>query len=322
MVNGAVYTATITGSTYSCVMKPGEYNTSVVTTNGGETYDRVSIVSGGNNVNEVYVEVPASTGSITYAPDDIAKLTCTGTVASRGNDFTAKSGATVTIPVTGESVVTINAYYNSAFKINGGDVNLVNSGSTTQIDTFTVNASSDVVLEFVDGTKTDGSAFTISYITSISVNPVVAFKSEINVPGDYDTLTDAVAAIKGMDGRPEGEEGRITINLTADIQEQVVIDTPYIKINGNGHTISWYYGVGTFYYSVDSTGLYSERLFRDKYSSNEGNGSLWGGVVIVKGDYFIAENTTFKNTYNYEVTDKEIEDFAKTATSTFPQKFC
>ena len=35
-------------------------------------------------------------------------------------------------------------------------------------------------------------------------------------------------------------------------------------------------------------------LQRDKYSYVEGNGSLWGGVFIVRGDNFIAEDTTFK----------------------------
>ena len=36
---------------------------------------------------------------------------------------------------------------------------------------------------------------------------------------------------------------------------------PYVTLKGNNHTISWYYGVGTYYYSVDPvTGLYNEVL--------------------------------------------------------------
>ncbi|MFR2511731.1 MAG: hypothetical protein ACLS9K_06695 [Lachnospira eligens] len=46
------------------------------------------------------------------------------------------------------------------------------------------------------------------------------FKSEINVPGDYDTLNEASDAILGMQNRPEGEAGRVTINLTSDVFEQ------------------------------------------------------------------------------------------------------
>lgn len=208
MVNGRSYKATVSGDSYTCTLKPGEYNTSVVTTNGGVTHDRVSVKTEGTTVNEVYVELPAK-----------------------------------------------------------------------------------------------------------EAEPV-AFKSELNVPGDYATLNEASDAILRMQDRPEGEAGRVTINLKADIFEQTVMAAPYVTLKGNNHTISWYYGVGTYYYSVDPvTGLYNEVLARDKYSYVEGNGSLWGGVFIVRGDNFIAEDTTFKNTYNYELTEAEKSDIAGTTLS-------
>ena len=208
MANGRAYKATVSGDSYTCTLKPGEYNTSVVTTNGGVTHDRVSVKTEGTTVNEVYVELPAK-----------------------------------------------------------------------------------------------------------EAEPV-AFKSELNVPGDYATLNEASDAILRMQDRPEGEAGRVTINLKADIFEQTVMAAPYVTLKGNNHTISWYYGVGTYYYSVDPvTGLYNEVLARDKYSYVEGNGSLWGGVFIVRGDNFIAEDTTFKNTYNYELTEAEKTDIAGTTLS-------
>ena len=208
MVNGRSYKATVSGDSYTCTLKPGEYNTSVVTTNGGVTHDRVSVKTEGTTVNEVYVELPAK-----------------------------------------------------------------------------------------------------------EAEPV-AFKSELNVPGDYATLNEASDAILRMQDRPEGEAGRVTINLKADMFEQTVMAAPYVTLKGNNHTISWYYGVGTYYYSVDPvTGLYNEVLARDKYSYVEGNGSLWGGVFIVRGDNFIAEDTTFKNTYNYELTEAEKTDIAGTTLS-------
>lgn len=208
MVNGRSYKATVSGDSYTCTLKPGEYNTSVVTTNGGVTHDRVSVKTEGTTVNEVYVELPAK-----------------------------------------------------------------------------------------------------------EAEPV-AFKSELNVPGDYATLNEASDAILRMQDRPEGEAGRVTINLKADIFEQTVMAAPYVTLKGNNHTISWYYGVGTYYYSVDPvTGLYNEVLARDKYSYVEGNGSLWGGVFIVRGDNFIAEDITFKNTYNYELTEAEKTDIAGTTLS-------
>ena len=325
MINGNTYEAAIDGETYSVVLKPGEYNTSVVTTNGGVTYDRVSVVEGGTaagtNVNEVYVEVPVDDGSKDYdLPTEVANvatdLVLNGITPNNSTSVKGVAGSTIVVPVNGVQKVTVAGWYAGTWDINGQNSVTADSSS---------NASSPVTTSYI----TDGSETSVTvnvtgdganYLYWIKVENMVAFTPEISVPGDYDTLTDAVTAIRTMVDRPDGEAGRVTINLTADIQEQVVIDTPYVAINGNGHTISWYYGVGTFYYSVDGNGLYNERLFRDKYSSNEASGSLWGGTVIVRGDYFRAENTTFKNTYNYEVTDKEILDFAKTATSAFPQR--
>ena len=193
--------------------------------------------------------------------------------------------------------------YQADFTING-EQKIVDSKSTSKIDSFEVVTDSDVTIAF-NGT---------SYLTSIEVLPLVEFKSELNVPGDYATLNEASAAILAMADRPEGEAGRVTINLTADVFEQVVMNAPYVTLKGNGHTISWYYGVGTLYYSVDpGTGLYNKRLAMDKYSSAEGNGQLWGGVFIVRGDNFIAENTTFLNTYNYYLTEAEKSDIAGSA---------
>lgn len=207
MLNGSVYTAVITGDSYTCSLKPGEYYAGVVTTNGGVTYDRASVKPGMENVDEVFVE-------------------------------------------------------------------------------FENNI------------------------------PVVPFRSEIDVPGDYATLNEASDAILRMEDRPEGEQGRVTIHLNADLFEQTVMAAPYVTLKGNGHTISWYYGVGTLYYSIEeATGLYSERLARDRYSVVEGNGSIWGGVFIVRGNNFIAEDTTFQNTYNYKLTEAEKKDIAGTRLS-------
>lgn len=304
MINGAEYTATISGTSYTCTMKPGEYETSVVAANGGFTKDRVSVKEDGENVNEVWVEFPVESGAVSYAPDDMVNFTATGSVSSRGNDFTAGAGSTLTVPISGASVVTVKAYYNAWFEING-QAYAVETGSTSQIDEFKVNASSDLTITFT-GSKT-------SYLTGIEVAPTVEFKNTISVPGDYATMKEAVAAIKGMSSRPDGEAGRVTINLTADLFEQVVVDAPYVTLNGNNHEIAWYYGVGTFYYSIDpATGLYNERLARDKYSYTEGDGNLWGGVFIVRGNNFIANNTIFKNTYNYELTEAELSDIHHT----------
>lgn len=303
MVSGVSFDATVSGSSYEVSVKPGEYNAAVVTTDGGVTYDRASVQAGEENKDDVYVEYadPASKRDIGYA--DIPNLNCTGNVAvETGKTHTvAKQDSTITIPVSGQARVIVKAYYAAGFTINGEEFTCA-SGTTSTVDSYEKVVDGDAVITFTAPS---------SYLTGISVIPMHEFKSELNVPGDYDTLNEASDAILGMTDRPEGEAGRVTINLNKDLEEQTVMAAPYVTLKGNGHTIQWYYGVGTKYYSVDSaTGLFNKTLYMDKYSSAEGNGNLWGGVFIVRGSNFIAEDTTFKNTYNYEVTETEKTDIA------------
>ena len=308
--SGTVNEATITGDSYKVSVKPGEYTTSVETKDGSTTYDRASVKAGVDNVNDVYVEKDDPASKRDYSYTRVPSLTTTGSIAvENGKPHTvARADSSLTIPVKGKAKVTISTYYAFNFTVNGEkydstetDKGYTSVGTTSKTDTFEIVVEGDAVVNF--GATT--------YITGISVVPMTEFKSEINVPGDYDTLNEASDAILGMQNRPEGEAGRVTINLTSDVFEQVVMAAPYVTLKGNGHTISWYYGVGTKYYSIDpATGLYNKTLAMDRYSSEEGNGSLWGGVFIVRGNNFIAENTTFLNTYNYYLTEAEKTDIA------------
>lgn len=308
--SGTVNEATITGDSYKVSVKPGEYTTSVETKDGSTTYDRASVKAGAENVNDVYVEKDDPASKRDYSYTRVPSLATAGSIAvENGKPHTvARADSSLTIPVKGKAKVAISTYYAFNFTVNGEkydstetDKGYTSVGTTSKTDTFEIVVEGDAVVNF--GATT--------YITGISVVPMTEFKKEINVPGDYDTLNEASDAILGMQNRPEGEAGRVTINLTSDVFEQVVMAAPYVTLKGNGHTISWYYGVGTKYYSIDpATGLYNKTLAMDRYSSEEGNGSLWGGVFIVRGNNFVAENTTFLNTYNYYLTEAEKTDIA------------
>lgn len=308
--SGTVNEATITGDSYKVSVKPGEYTTSVETKDGSTTYDRASVKAGAENVNDVYVEKDDPASKRDYSYTRVPSLATAGSIAvENGKPHTvARADSSLTIPVKGKAKVAISTYYAFNFTVNGEkydstetDKGYTSVGTTSKTDTFEMVVEGDTVVNF--GATT--------YITGISVVPMTEFKSEISVPGDYDTLNEASDAILGMQNRPEGEAGRVTINLTSDVFEQVVMAAPYVTLKGNGHTISWYYGVGTKYYSIDpATGLYNKTLAMDRYSSEEGNGSLWGGVFIVRGNNFVAENTTFLNTYNYYLTEAEKTDIA------------
>ncbi len=316
MKTGNVANGTIAsdGKSYSVQINPGEYNTTV-TSAGYETYDRVHIGTDGTAVsNDVYLESLAKSEYDLY--EEVSRgtsaLTMTGTVKLDGGKTThvaAGNGATITVPVSGVQKVTVAGYYSGEWNIDGKNSVTASSTSASNPDTTSITTDGTVnsVTVNVTGTGT-------TYLCWIKVEDVAAeFDAEnttIKVPSEqFPTLKSANAYINNLANRPSGEDGRMTIELTDDIEEQIVFDAPYITVDGKGHKISWYYGVGSYYYSVDSKGYYSDRLFYDKYSSNEANGSLWGGVAIVRGDNFIAKDTTFINTYNYYVTEKDAADF-------------
>ncbi|MBQ6553665.1 MAG: hypothetical protein IJL89_00405, partial [Firmicutes bacterium] len=239
--------------------------------------------------------------------------------AHQNNCIYTTGGSSITVPVEGVKKVIVTGWYSGTWDINGQ-----NSVTAENSNGFTSLAHNEYI---TDGTETEVTVnFTQeknNYIYSIIVCDVNDYNWEtcektLQVPSDkFPTLKDAVQYIKDLDmfcGRPEGEEGRMTIELMDDIEEQIVFDAPYITLKGNGHEISWYYGVGSYFYSIEKTsGLYDETLFYDKYNSQEGNGNLWGGVAIVRGDYFLAEDTIFRNNYNYKVTDKYAADLASSA---------
>ncbi|MCD7778809.1 MAG: pectinesterase family protein [Clostridiales bacterium] len=302
---------TATG-TYTAVLKPGEYNTSVETTDGSITNDRVSVAADTENVNEIYLEFEDTSFLTMY--DEIQKSSSVVTF----DGFKAHSaqygvsggvGSKITVPASAGQTLNIVMSYDGEFNVyDNGTGEVVNTGTSLKA-TYEVSDTATAVTIEVAATGNVVSGSGSGYVVSVEyIEAATAFKSALSVPGDYDTLNDAIAAIKSMD-RPEGEDGRVTITLTSDLQEQVYMDADYVTLDGQGqYEVTWYYGVGSAYYSVDSSGLYSESLFRDAYSTRDASGSLWGGVMLVYGDYFLAHDVTFRNTYNYEVTDKEIAD--------------
>ncbi|MCD8215736.1 MAG: pectinesterase family protein [Clostridiales bacterium] len=298
--------------TYSITIKPGEYNTSVETTDGSTTYDRVSVAADGDNVNEIYLEFEDTSVLTMY--DEIQKSS--SVVAFSGFSahsaqygVSGKVGSTITVPASAGQTLNITMSYDGEFNVyDNGTGEVVNTGTSLKASYEVSDTATAVTIE-VTATGNVVSGSSGAYVVSVEyVEAALDYVSELSVPGDYDTLNEAIAAIKAMD-RPDGEDGRVTITLTDDLQEQVYMDADYVTLDGQGkYEVNWYYGVGSAYYSVDSSGLYSETLFRDAYSTRDASGSLWGGVMLVYGDYFLAHDVTFRNTYNYYVTEKEVAD--------------
>lgn len=140
----------------------------------------------------------------------------------------------------------------------------------------------------------------------------VGFSSTIEVGSNkaYATVSDAIAAIKAMTGRPEGESGRVTVVIDPGTYvEQVIVDAPYVTLKAadeaNRPTITFYYGIGYLYYSADG-GYYS--LDKAVQKTELGTVTRWGSTVRAAGTNFIAENIIFENSLNCRVTPEELAD--------------
>ena len=153
-------------------------------------------------------------------------------------------------------------------------------------------------------------------------NSPVEYKNQITVGKgegkDFAKIADAVAYISRM---TRTEDQRVTIVLDKDevYREQLVIDTPNITIQGNGATVTWYYGVNFSYYSAKlsedgKSAYYDEAYAVDKYNKQVigQNPGHWGATVnlLAGAAGFAAENLTFENSLNRYLTTEELADGA------------
>ncbi len=136
---------------------------------------------------------------------------------------------------------------------------------------------------------------------------------------NYDTINKALKAAKRMRGTESNESERITIHIAPGIyREQVIVNVPYVTfVNDTPEKeakITWYYGIGYKYYSVDSRGYYDAERAYDKYRKNEGRTAEkpdvnnWGTTVQVEASDFKAIGIVFENSFNRYLTEEELED--------------
>ena len=127
---------------------------------------------------------------------------------------------------------------------------------------------------------------------------------------NYATLNKALEVAKAMN--PKSEEQRITIHIApGTYREQVVVQTPYVSLVNDSDEevlVTWYYGIGYEYYSVDESGYYNESAAYNKNAKNIA--SKWGCSVYVQASAtgFRASNIIFENSFNRYLTEEELAD--------------
>lgn len=158
------------------------------------------------------------------------------------------------------------------------------------------------------------------YLQGAADNSAVPYQAAVEVGAgkQFEKIADAVDYISRME-RTSAQRVAIVLSAGEVYREQLVIDTPNITIQGNGATITWYYGVGFSYYSAKlsadgKSAYYDEAYAVDKYNKQtiSQNPGHWGATVnlLAGAAGFTAEDVVFENSLNRYLTAEEIADGA------------
>ena len=130
---------------------------------------------------------------------------------------------------------------------------------------------------------------------------------------NFNTVQDAVNQAALIN--PQNENARVTIHIApGTYRQQVVVQTPYITFINDEPSkgkavLTWYYGIGSKYYSCSDQGYYDANLAKKKSSKNKAS-KRWGATVLLfsKASYFKAKDIVFENSFNNYMTTEEIND--------------
>ncbi len=240
------------------------------------------------------------------------------------------SGAgTISVPVKGDCQIQVTGNYQYSYYFeNENEASVgVKTGTTSSNETYTYDYKGGA--GYVDITVLGS-----SYLTKIAAVYQTEYKSELTVGADkeYKTIGDALAAVRLMD-RKDGE--RVTIKVQpGNYEEMLVIDVPNVTlenasnspsnsltnsgvdIDENAVRVTWYYGHGYTYYSMNSAYKYdAEALAANKANGyteviNPGSGTAtyWNASVVVGAAGFEAKNIIFENSFNQYMSEKAAED--------------
>lgn len=259
----------------------------------------------------VRVEIPdAETHTVNIAATEKAKVEVKGNfITSDGNDAEVKT-------ITFTNMETPD--YTYTFNVTGTSY----TANLREAEYETSVTCKDGYTAFDHVSVKDANVENDVYIQGPVDNTPVEYKAQITVGAgegkDFAKIADAVAYIARMT-RTDGQRVTIVLDEKATYREQLVINTPNITIQGNGSTITWYYGVNFSYYSAKlsadgKSAYYDEAYAVDKYNKQAigQNPGHWGATVnlLAGAAGFAAEDLTFENSLNRYLTQEELADGA------------
>lgn len=264
------------------------------------------------------------------------------TVTSSGH-LTAKTGATIKVPVNPGEKVTVSYYYTANFSIEGGTTITTATNSTSNVE-FVEYTYAGTTPGFV--TITVGGATTLTtYFPEIKIGARIPYSSVLTVGVDkqFQTINGALQAVANM---IRTITDRVTIMIdSGNYEEMLVISQPNVTLKNASSTpntnlidkgvnitngavrITSYYGVGYNYFSMANNQKWNQEVLNvnrengyTTYQNVSGttNGSYWNATVVVNANGFQADDIIFENSFNQYVSRKESQDVIVMWTSGCP----
>lgn len=255
------------------------------------------------------------------------------TVTSSGH-LTAKTEATMQVPILPNHKVVVSYYYSANFSIEGGAPITTASNSTSIVENaeyaYTGITPGNVTI------TVGGPLNLTSYFTEIKTVPNVPYSPIITVGVDkqYQTINEALSAVSNM---TRNTTDRVTIMIDpGNYEEMLVISQPNVTLKNASATpnidlinsgvditdgavrITSYYGHGYNYYSMSSNQKWNQQTLTVNQANgtfsyqNAGagttNGSFWNATVVVNANGFEADDIILENSFNQYISTKESQD--------------
>ena len=284
--NGQVFSATVASEAFSLKLPEGKY-TIALSSDSGYLIDSPETVVMDDNTDDLEITIVQATpqtvsGQIANRPTENYTLTFTGTAHSKTIDMTAgdENFSTTLDPDTytiSASVGTLSPLSVQSFKITTAPI----SHNIWFMDPAAPAATQNEVT--VDNTLAE------------------------SVANSYKTINEALKATTSF--------SEVTIKLTSGqtYREQVVINRKNVTLKTTGEEkakITWYYGTGYTYNSLNVDGYYNKDLAMTHNTKYFRDPWRWGATVIIQknGKNFKAENIIFENSFNQYYTEEEVAD--------------
>ena len=299
-INGSnvVFTSTLTGQTYSVTVTDGSFAVSIP----ADTYN-ISL----DGVTEYVLSSPTS---LAVTQNDNV------TVNLVSSSEQTVSGAIVNAPVD-DFVLTFTATSNSSnSKVLNCSANATSYTIDLMPDTYTMSSTvgslstlSAESFQVVSAAVTHNIYFPEAIPAATQQNITVDNTLATATANNYKSVSDALAAAKaGSISSPI-----ITLTSGQTYREQVIVDMANVTLKTSGTEkakITFYYGIGYFYYSLNSSGYYDKDRAMTRNSKLVVHPARWGCTVKVtnQGNNFKAENIIFENSFNQYYTNEEVVD--------------